>query len=395
MTYVHIHNWDHPFKTNFCHHTTCNNLAVHPCLLITDILIRQIRWQAIKFYNNISDKMVLSTLVSLDLDSTIPTIIMGDFNLHSNSWSPHGWSNSSTAVHLEEWLAMQTFSLLSQSGIPMHRGKNRVQDSTINLVWCNYAATIQGTFQGAHIDWNGSLGSDHALICTITTTLICLARHREDCTNCFDMSISPKEWEEWECIFALAVPPNPLPIQSKAYIDSLIDNIYNAFNTACTATMKKKGNVPAFSSKWWNNNCRTAAVALLDATNLDNHKWLNKELKQTVRIAKCDWANMYIMEANIWEVAAWQHGRCSSHIPALIDHDSNLSYNHEVMASLLSECFFASDNRDIPATFPDDPPLHVTCPFPPFNKEEILDLLKQMASKSAPGILGIGWDLLK
>jgi hypothetical protein len=65
------------------------------------------------------------------------------------------------------------------------------------------------------------------------------------------------------------------------------------------------------------------------------------------------------------------------------------------MASLLSDRFFAKDKGNVPTHFTDNP---LPCPsrlFAPFSKEELLDLLKQTATKSALGILGIGWDLLK
>jgi hypothetical protein len=88
MTYVRIHDRDHPFKKNFCRHTTRNDIVAHPCILITDILVGQLKWRAINFYNDVDDKSALTTLLSLDLDSTIPTIIMGDFNLHSTDLVP-------------------------------------------------------------------------------------------------------------------------------------------------------------------------------------------------------------------------------------------------------------------------------------------------------------------
>jgi hypothetical protein len=370
--------------------------VAHPCILITDILVGQLRWRAINFYNDIDNKSVLATLLSLDLDSTIPTIIMGDFNLHSRAWSSPDWTLSSTSARIEEWLATQTFSLLSQPGVPTHRGKNSARDSTIDLVWCNFATSIQGSFQGAHVDWTGSLGSDHALICTIASTPLRLIRHREDHTNRFDMDISAEEWEEWAQIFAVSIPPrialnNPTTLE----IDILIDSIYEAFNTACSATMKHRGNAPAFSAKWWNNECRDAVAALADAESTEERKQLGLALKHTVRSAKRDWANSYITEANIWEVAAWHHGRRSSHIPALVNHNGELTYDHKEMSSLLSERFFAEDTGNIPMSFPDDPPPRPTRLFPPFEKEELPDLLKQTAAKSAPGSLGIGWDLLK
>jgi hypothetical protein len=63
----------------------------------------------------------------------------------------------------------------------------------------------------------------------------------------------------------------------------------------------------------------------------------NKHLKKVVREAKRRWADEYITTANVWEVAAWRHGRRSSHIPALRNHDNDLAFEHEELASLLSE----------------------------------------------------------
>jgi hypothetical protein len=159
--------------------------------------------------------------------------------------------------------------------------------------------------------------------------------------------------------------------------------------------MKRKGAAPGFSSPWWNDECRDAARNLRNAEADEERKACDKKLKQVTRYAKRDWANKFINESNIWEVAAWRHGRRSSHIPALIDHSRALTYDHQGMSDLLSERFFAEAREDILISFPDDPPKAPTCEFPAFAKEELFDLLKQTANKSALGSSGIGWELLK
>jgi hypothetical protein len=65
------------------------------------------------------------------------------------------------------------------------------------------------------------------------------------------------------------------------------------------------------------------------------------------------------------------------------------------MSDILSRRFFAEDQGNIPEHFPDDPPPQEARPFPLFNEDELYDLLKAAANKSAPGGLGIGWDLMK
>jgi hypothetical protein len=175
-----------------------------------------------------------------------------------------------------------------------------------------------------------------------------------------------------------------------------VDAIYTAFNEACKATMKTVGPAPGFNSRWWNDECRVAARAMREAFWTDEEqRAANKHLKKVVREAKRQWADEYIMTANVWEVAAWRHGRRSSHIPALCNHDNALVYEHEELASLLSERFFAEEAEPIPLQFHDDPDPRLARPFVPFAEAELDELLRHTANKSAPGTSGIGWFLLK
>jgi hypothetical protein len=121
----------------------------------------------------------------------------------------------------------------------------------------------------------------------------------------------------------------------------------------------------------------------------------NKHLKKVVREAKRQWADEYITTANVWEVAAWRHGRRSSHIPALRNHNNALVYEHEELASLLSERFFAEEAEPVPLHFPDNPAPQLARLFKLFTETELDALLRQTSNKSAPGTSGIGWHLLK
>jgi hypothetical protein len=153
--------------------------------------------------------------------------------------------------------------------------------------------------------------------------------------------------------------PPLLPILSSQDVDARVDSIYRAFNEACKATMKSAGAAPGFNSRWWNDECKAAAAATKGGFWTEEEaRAANAHLKKVVREAKRSWANDYITTANIWEVAAWRHGRRSSLIPALVGHDNKLVYDHEGMASLLSERFFAEEGTPIPTSFPDDPPLY-------------------------------------
>jgi hypothetical protein len=395
MTYICLHDRYAKFKPNLCQMIVRNDLATHPCLLISDIRIGTYYWRVINFYNDTNDPSALNTLLGLDLDATVPTLIMGDFNLHSPSWSPGGWQTSGQAGRLEEWMAAQTFDLLTKPRIPTRMGEGGARNSTIDLVWRNMVAQIQGTFIGAEVNFGGSVGSDHALIRTIASTPVPIRRPRADRTDCFDTDINAEAWEDWDRILRFHLPPLT-PLLNPGQVNTAVDAICVAFNEACKATMKTVGAAPGFNSRWWNNECRLAAQAMKDGFWSDEEqRAANKHLKKVVREAKRQWADEYIMTANVWEVAAWRHGHRSSHIPALRNHNNCLVYKHEELASLLSERFFTKEMEPIAAHFHDNPDPRLARQFEPFTETELETLLRQTANKSAPGTSGIGWFLLK
>jgi hypothetical protein len=395
MMYIRLHDRFSKFKPNYCQLIVRNDLATHPCLLILDIWIGTYYWRVINFYNDTDDPSALNTLLGLDLDASVPTLIMGDFNLHSLSWSPGGWQTSRNLGRLEEWMATHTFDLLSKPCIPTRMGEGGAHNSTIDLVWHNMAAQIQGTFVGAEINFGNSVGSDHTLIRTIASTPVPIHRAKVDRTECFDTDINAEAWEEWDRLLRFHLPPLT-PLLKPGHIDEAVDAIYAVFNEACKAVMKMVGLAPGFNLRWWNEECRLAAWAMRDGFWTDEaQRAVNKHLKKVVREAKRQWADEYITTANVWEVAAWRHGRRSSHIPALCNHNNALVYEHEELASLLSERFFTEEAEPIPPHFPDDPEPHPARPFELFTEAELDVLLRQMANKSAPGTSGIGWYLLK
>jgi hypothetical protein len=315
MTYVRIHERGEPFRRNRLRMVSRNDLVSHPCILLTEVRAGKETWRVLNFYNDVDDPTALRTLLGLDLDPLIPTLLTGDFNLHSFTWSPMGWSPDRKAADLEEWAATQTLSLLSQPGAPTHHGENGARDSTINLAWLNLAAEVQGVFQGAHIHWDGSVNSDHALIRTFACSAFHVVSPPMDHTNGFDMDISPEDWEAWTELFKDAVPRVRGLLRSAAEVDAVVDLLYHAFNSACSAVMKRRGPAPAHNSRWWTLACADAARAVTLAPTQALKDVAARTLKTTVRTAKHNWADDYITTANVWEVAAWHHGRRQTCIP--------------------------------------------------------------------------------
>jgi hypothetical protein len=395
MTYVQIHERGEPFCRNRLRMVSRNDLISHPCILLTEVHVGRETWRVLNFYNDVDDPTALHTLLGLDLDPLIPTLLAGDFNLHSFTWSPLGWNPDRKAADLEEWATTQTFSLLSRPGAPTHRGEHGARSSTIDLTWLNLAATVQGVFQGAHIHWDGSVNSDHALIRTFACAWFEVVCPPEDCTNGFDTDVSLEEWETWTELFKNAVPQVHGPLRSAAEVDAIVDLLYQAFNSACDAVMKRKGAALAHNSRWWMMACADAAHAVKLAPTQALKDAAARTLKDTVRNAKRNWADNYIMTANVWEVAAWRHGRRQTRIPALVDANGVLTFDHNSMSTIFADRFFAHDLGDIPLTFPDDPPARSACPFAPITVDEAFALLSHTSNTSSPGDSGIGWALLK
>ncbi len=88
----------------------------------------------------------------LDIEAITPTLVVGDFNLHSMTWSPLDADPSLGAGRFEEWAATNALELLNALGVATRRGTKNQQDCTLDLVWHNFSALRQ-TFVGAIVDW--------------------------------------------------------------------------------------------------------------------------------------------------------------------------------------------------------------------------------------------------
>lgn len=256
MTYARIHDIDHPFKRHLLRGSVRLDLCAHPCILITDFSFNDTFWRTINFYNDVDNVSALTTLLSLDLDPTIHTVLVGDFNSHSRSWSPTGWDNySASASRIEEWAACQGLQLLSWPGTVMHRGENGARDSTIDLVWANQAADMAGTFVVREVNWDDSYMSDHTLIRIRATSSQKARRLPMDRSMGFQTTATTKAWEAWAASLREAIPTDVPPLLTQFDIDEHVDLIYFTIHRACKAHLKKRGAVPGFNTKWWNEEC--------------------------------------------------------------------------------------------------------------------------------------------
>ncbi|KAH9954201.1 hypothetical protein BC827DRAFT_1158869 [Russula dissimulans] len=121
MAYIRKHganSLSHPKFTVAAHTDIC----AHPCIQVLDIWVNNETWRVVNFYHDICDSTCLPALLGLDVDVITPTMLLGDFNTHSPTWSPPDVPHSSWANRVEEWATTNLLSLANTPGWITRRG---------------------------------------------------------------------------------------------------------------------------------------------------------------------------------------------------------------------------------------------------------------------------------
>jgi hypothetical protein len=380
---------------NTTHFTVVPRLDVcaHPTIQVLDLIFEKEQWRVINFYHDIRDNTCLQKLLEIDIDAVIPTLVIGDFNTHSRAWSPPDTPRSHWAGRLEEWAAGNLLTLANNPGEITRKGAAHERDSVIDLAWYNEAAIQAATFTGLAIDWEGSLASDHAMIHITGHT-----REKSENQNLetdLGFVIDPEKSEEWirtfkgkSSAFSFQINPTAEEVEkeAEAFTTDICQSNEEVFR-------RRKPPHPR-ASPWWNAACSIATQNLRNARTTEMQSIAQARLKGTVRVAKRKWADDYIEKAQLWEVAAWRHGRRVSKVPSLQGPDG-LVHTHEEVADVLSQRFFKQTPPRVEPSFGDDPPPRPTRTLPPFDEELVGTLLTKATNKSAPGQSGHTWVVLK
>ncbi|KAH9997875.1 hypothetical protein BJV77DRAFT_940992, partial [Russula vinacea] len=106
------------------------------------------------------------------------------------------------------------------------------------------------------------------------------------------------------------------------------------------------------------------------------------------------WANDYIEKAQLWEVAKWRHGRKLTKVPSL-QGTEGLAHSHEEISNILSRRFFPQSPPSVDHIFLDDPHPRPTRALATIDEEFIAPLIQKASKRSAPGLSGHTWTLIK
>jgi hypothetical protein len=397
MTYTRNFSVQHSKQRNALRTIPRLDLATHPTILITDHYAGPDQLRIINFYNDVDNPTSLATLLSLELDSTVPTILLGDFNLHSPSWSPPDLQHSPRAADFERWAANQTFTLATGLGDITRRGCKGDRPSTLDLTWHNLAADLSTPLTPPIIDWAASLGSDHVGIRTTWLPESGAPSTKVKPLRTFKTEMDTDNSARWHERVRTTLPPIT-PLTTPTLIDTNAAAIQAAIHGACEEFMKHKRTPGARSRQWWNEECTDATAALQRAAEAhadeEERKRARKRLKAVTRDAKRKWADKIVTEGNVWDVAKWRHGRKTTSIAALKRPDGQLTFDHTEMTDILSRRFFSADTGRIATNHEDDPPPRPERTFEPFSNEELEELLKG-AGNTAPGKSGISWTIVR
>jgi Reverse transcriptase (RNA-dependent DNA polymerase)/Endonuclease-reverse transcriptase len=369
------------------------DICTHPTLQVLDIILNDEQWRVIHFYHDVRDNTSMQALLALDIDASTPTLLIGDFNLHSRSWSTPDTPRSPQATQFEIWAATNLLTLANNPGEVTRRGAEHERDSVIDLAWYNDAAIQHATFTGLEVDWAGSLGSDHAMLrITGNPTETFIPDHYEDLGHLVD----PEKEEEWIQAFKARSlpflfaqhPPSPDEVEEAA--KALTDDI----QWTNRKVLDRRRPPHPRASPWWTADCAAATQTLHDAMDPEERKVAHARLRGTVRAAKRKWADDYIREAQLWEVAKWRHGRKLSKVPSL-QGTEGLAHTHEEVSNILSRRFFPQDPPIVDPQFTDDPDPLPTRTLKRIDEDFISPLIKKASKRSAPGISGHTWTLVK
>jgi hypothetical protein len=127
------------------------DLITHPSLQILDLITPDTNFCIVNVYHDVDDPSCCNLLLNLNLDPITPMLVIGDFNMHSPTWSPEGLPCSPWVGVLEDWAVTNLLELLNEPKVPTHfregQGPHHQHDLMIDLAWVNTATVQDAHFQ--------------------------------------------------------------------------------------------------------------------------------------------------------------------------------------------------------------------------------------------------------
>lgn len=234
------------------------DICAHATVQVLDIVFDNETWQVINFYHHEADDTSIRALLALDISATTPTLVIGDFNAHSRTWSLPGATRSTCSNRLEEWAATNLLTLASTPREITRRGASHESDSVLDLAWYNEAAVQAATFSNLLVDWSGNLGSDHAMIHISGQTREHMHLEEEIEAN-LGFVVDQDRKEEWTRVFKTKLPvPQFQLIPSTQEIEDAAASLTGDISATNEEVFKRRRPFHPRASPWWSSACDAA-----------------------------------------------------------------------------------------------------------------------------------------
>jgi Endonuclease-reverse transcriptase len=341
----------HPWVLTFIRKSLTASCSVTPIDLVHyDLLGLSLRSSGfnlilINFYHHVRRHQGnLSRLLEFTPDPSTPILLAGDFNTHSDTWSPGGKRPSPWAPALEHWLDVSGFI----STVPdrsISRRSSTSLPSLIDFIFVNEAFLEIPSFPATcSVSFGDSLGSDHAaLSVAIPFSTIPPRLHRPP-----GWKIDPGLKDEWIARF------KALPIPDITDVPTLLaagQELLTRITNISDSLFQKRSTPRSTDLPWWNREC-SLACATLKQCHWRDRRHLSMALRMTIRNAKREWVDSLIdnPDVSLWDMAKWRKGRRLKDVPPIM-RSEGLSHDPGLMSdTFLSRFFLLESHHTDPLT---------------------------------------------
>jgi hypothetical protein len=332
-----------------------------------------------------------------------PTILCGDFNLHSPDWDSTVDRADPTTNAFQDWLCDNSFRVLNDPDKPTFHGHHFQHAKVDDLVIANAKVYEEYDVSPIQVLTEQHFASDHYPIAFNVYTF------SEAINPDPLLSLSETHRKEWVStltpIFGrllAQVPENATP-QS---LDHLSEEIIDAFTTTTHKIMPQRKPRSIHAKHWWNEELSKTVAQLRELASTvktTRNPYLKRQLRQTkavfqakVRHAKRNWATQRLEGATsqtVWEFVKWytRGGKrcrplysCPSNVPAPSD---------QARAEIFAQQFFPPPPPVQPYSPTDEP-----CPQRPSHPlifAEIDNAIQHQRKDTAPGPSQISYTAIK
>ena len=161
------------------------------------------------------------------------------------------------------------------------RGAEHEHDSVIDLAWYNKAAIRRTTFSDLRMDWEGSLGSDHAMLHVTgqPTGPTPFSDSMDPTSFLLDPEQKPIWIQEFKGINAnQSFSTNP----SAEEVERAAADLTSDIQSASKASFHKRRLPHHRASPWWNMACALAAQQMREAQGWEAKSTAHAHLRGTV-----------------------------------------------------------------------------------------------------------------